>query len=352
MLDDRAEKVLKAVVESHIASSEPVSAGAISKLNDFNLCPASIRNVMAELEESGFLSQPHTSAGRVPSDLGYHYYAQSLIDPPALPPDQALDIHLATHSSEWLELADLMESVSKTLSNLSKQASLVGLTSPGAAPIKKIQFVHISGRLVLAVMVMPSGEIRRYVIATQEDVTQDSLDRMTNYFNDRFTYLSLAQIRRLLLKELQLEQNRLNRMITWAFAVTEALERQADLDDSERIYLEGANNLIRLTEDNADLAKIRALFETLNEKGKLLSLLEECIQSEGINLTIGAESEIDGFDDYTVVTHAFSGFDGMTGAVGIIGQKRMDYGHSMALVACAALSVSRRLTGYCKKGLN
>jgi len=344
MLNERACGVLRAVVESYIEKPEPVGSGAIVKSHDFNLSPATIRSVMAELEEAGFLSQPHTSAGRTPTDQGFRYYALYLVEPVDLSSEQAQDIHRAAYSFEWLELTGLMESVVKSLSNLSRHASLAGLISLGSAPIKKAQFVHIRDRMALAVIIMANGETRHYFIKARDDISQDSLDKMTNYFNDRFSFFSLAQIRRLLFREIQKEKNQANKMMISAFWVTEEIEKQANHDNADKIYIEGANNLLSQSDRSGDYEIIKALFETLSEKERLVSLLDECIKSDGINLTIGAESQIEGLSGFSVITHPFSGYGGMEGAVGIIGRKRMDYGHVMALVAYAAKSVGERLS--------
>lgn len=352
MLNERACGVLRAVVESYIEKSEPVGAGAIVKSHRFKFSPATIRSVMAELEEAGFLSQPHTSAGRTPTDQGFRYYASNLVKPEPLSTEQAQDIHRAANSFEWLELTSLMESVSKSLSILSHQASLAGLTSLGSAPIKKAQFVHIKERLALAVIIMANGETRHYFIKSGDDISQDFLDRMTNYFNHRFSFFSLVQIRRLLFKEIQKEKNRADKMMLSTLAVAEEIEKQANCDNADKIHIEGANNLLSQLEGSADYEVVKALFETLSEKGRLVSLLDECIKSDGISLAIGAESQIEGLNGFTVITHPFTGYGGMEGAVGIIGRKRMDYGHAMALVAYAAKSVSGRLSNNITGSVN
>lgn len=352
MLNERACGVLRAVVESYIEKSEPVGAGAIKKSHGFNLSPATIRSEMAELEEAGFLSQPHTSAGRTPTDQGFRYYASNLVTPVDLSSEHAQDIHRAANSFEWLELTGLMESVSKSLSSLSRHASLAGLTSLGSAPIKKAQFVHIKERMALVVIIMANGEARHYFIKAKDDISQDFLDTMTNYFNHRFSFLSLAQIRRLLFKEIQKEKNRADKMMASALAVAEEIEKQANRDNADKIHIEGANNLLSQLEGSGDYQVVKALFETLSEKGRLVSLLDECIKNDGISLTIGAESEIEGLSGFSVITHPFSGYGGMEGAVGIIGRKRMDYGLVMALVAYAAKSVSGRLSSNRTRSVN
>ncbi len=343
-ISDRASAVLKAVVEGYIEKSEPIGAEVISSQYNFGLCAASIRNVLGDLESRGYLTQPHISAGRVPSDKGFRYYAQSLVERIELPENQARDIKRATVGDDFLELADFLGSVSRTLSNLSAQAGLAGVATSGSAPIRKVQFVKISNDMTLAVVVATNGEIQRYVIKTRDVFTQDVLDKITNYYNEKFTYLNLAQARRLLMKKLQREENCLDALRTAALEVAEKLVKQQQAAGAGKIYLDGASNLLNNTENPADLAGIKALFAAIDEKSMLAELLDDCLKSDGIYLVIGSESEIGELADYTVVAHPFSGLSGMAGAVGIIGNKRMNYGHVMALVAYTARSVSGRLT--------
>jgi len=343
-ISDRAGAVLKAVVDGYIEKSEPIGAKAISSQYDFGLCAASIRNVLADLEARGYLTQPHASAGRVPSDKGFKYYAQSLVGRTELPEDQARDVNRATLGEDFLELADFLESVSRTLSNISEQAGLAGVATSGSAPIRKIQFIRIASNMTLAVVVTTNGEIQRYVIKTRDMFTQDILDRITNYYNDKFTYLNLAQTRRLLMKKLQREENRLDALRKAALEVAEKLVNQEQAAGAGKIYLDGARNLLNNMEKPEDLAGVKALFAAMDEKSMLMEILGNCLKNDGIYLVVGSESEIDGLADYTVVAHPFSGLSGMAGAVGIIGNKCMNYGHVMALVAYTARSVSGRLT--------
>ena len=345
-LDHRAEQVLKSVVELYMANTEPVGARTLSKQPGFNLSPASLRNVMADLEEAGYLSQPHTSAGRVPSDKGYRRYVQSLIGPERLSENEKEDIRRAACGTEWGELVDLLMSVSKTLSDLSKQAGLVGLASWGGAPIKKIQFVHIEDHKILAVIVSAGGEIQNLLISSAEPVTQDSLDKMSNYFNDRFSGMSLKDIRLELLEEMKKEKDHIDMMLSMALSMAESIEeRVSSVEKSNMIYLDGASNLISQTGNLVDISKIKALFKTFDEKSRLVSLLNDCFKSEGLNLIIGSESEMEELDVFSFVTHTFSGPGGSMGAVGIIGPKPMNYGRAMALVGYAAEQVSLRLAG-------
>jgi len=344
MLDTRSARVLKSVVEFYIERMEPVGSGALARMSGFNLCAASIRNVMADLEKAGFLTQPHTSAGRVPTDKGYRYYANTLIGPERLPRKEMDNIKLATGNSEWRELAEYLASVSRTLSSLSMQASLVGLASWGVARIRKIRLVNLESRLVMAVIVFEGGGIRNHLIRTEEAFDQDSLGKMSNYFNHHLSGMSMESIRMKLLEEMAEEKNRMDTMLSRALRIAEAIEEQAAPCGGESIYLDGASNLIDYREARPDLSRIKALFKAFDEKGKLVGILNECLKEGKMKLIIGSESQMDELADFSVVAHPFSGSDGSLGAVGILGPKSMNYAHTIALVRYAASQMSLALT--------
>lgn len=344
-LSDRAAAVLKAVVENYVKVSSPVSSQSIAALPGFGLSPASIRNVMAELDEEGFLIQPHTSAGRVPSDKGYRYYAQDLVGLRALPEDHKSGIRSAVLDDDAVELESLLRSVSRTLSALSRNASVVGLRALGFSPIKRVQFINVNDGLVLAVLVTMGGEIRKHVIRVNTPYSAESLERMTNYFNDRFSCLNLGQVRRLLGKEIRSDRREAGGLLDSAFEMASAMEAKEYEEYSDKVYVDGAANLLGGGDERGSVGKVKALFRALDEKAGLLALLDGCLNSGGVSLTIGAESEMEELFDYTLVAHPFSGGDGSKGALGIIGGKRMNYAGNIALVAYAADAVSRRLAG-------
>lgn len=343
-LDERSAKVLKAVVESYMKSAEPVGASAITRRYGFNLCPATIRNVMAELEEEGFLYQPRAAAGRAPSDKGYRYYAVELVTPQPLPPDEMRDIRQAAHGSQWREAAELLGSLSRTLAQLSRQASLIGVTSWGAAPIRQIRFVSLNSTLVMAVVVAQGGEIQNQLLTTSEPYSQDDLDRLSNYFNARFSGLTLDRIREKIKTEIARERDRVDVLLSRALLMARLMEEKSAVDDSNAFFVDGASNLL-VGSPGMDMAGVKALLKTFEERGRLIVLLNECLKDEGLNLIIGSELELEGFGGCSLVTQVFRSGEGAVGCVGILGPKTMDYGRVMSLVTYAAGQVSVRLNG-------
>jgi heat-inducible transcriptional repressor len=343
-LDERSAKVLKAVVESYMKSAEPVGARAITSRYGFNLCPATIRNVMAELEDDGFLYQPRAASGRAPSDKGYRYYAVELVTPQPLPPDEMRDIREAAHGAQWREAAELLGSLSRTLAQLSRQASLIGLTSWGAAPVTQIRFVSLNSTLALAVVVAQGGEIQNQLLTLAEPYTQDDLDRLSNYFNARFSGLTLDRIREKIKSEIARDKDKVDVLLGRAQIMARLMEEKSALGDSSGFSVDGASNLLGGA-PGLDIAGMKTLLKTFEEKGRLILLLNECLKGEGLNLIIGSELELEGFGGCSLVTHVFRSGEGALGCVGILGPKTMDYGRVMSLVTYAAGQVSVRLNG-------
>ncbi|MBI4667069.1 MAG: heat-inducible transcription repressor HrcA [Nitrospinae bacterium] len=345
-LDGRAAMVLKAVVESFALSGEPVGSRAISKNYGFNLCPASIRNVMADLEEGGFIFSPHTSAGREPSDKGYRYYVDALVAPTHLPENEMENIRDAAHGAQWREVAELLASVSRTLASLSRQASLIGIVSWGGSPIKKIKFVGIDDTRIMAVSVFQGGDARTQLIRACQPYTQDELDKLSNFFNDNFAGMTLDGIKRKLAEELTGDRKRVDSLMRQAAAMAALMEGEGDASTEAFIHVDGASNLLEGGgKYSMDITGMRAVFRAFDEKSKLVSLLNRCLKGDGVSLVIGSEAGLDGFSDFTLVTHGFHSPEGAMGGVGIIGPKTLDYGRAMSLVAYAARQVTERFNG-------
>ncbi|MBI4829202.1 MAG: heat-inducible transcription repressor HrcA [Nitrospinae bacterium] len=343
-LDERSAKVLRNIIERFIRDPEPVGAKSIAALTEFNLSPATIRNVMAELENQGYLFQPHTSAGRAPTDEGYRYYAHELAMPARLSAGHKREIEDATADAGWTQAADLLAGVTKTLARLSEQAGMMGFVSLGEAPVRRIQFVPVNREVAVAVVVKVNGTVSRHVIRGREPLPAAELERMSNYFNERFSSLTLTQIRRLLSRELREDEERINRAAAWALSVARSLEEQERQRGGEAIHLDGAANLLSGEEDTG-LEGARALIGALEEKRRMLDLIEEVIKGQGVRLAIGSELEMKEFSACAMVAHPFSGAGGVSGAVGIIGRKRMDYALAISLVTYTAGMVRARLAG-------
>ncbi len=349
IISDRAASVLRAVVERYMALAEPVGAKTLAHGRKFSLSAASIRNVMQELELKGYLTAPHTSAGRIPTDKGYRYFVNSLMQPVMLSLTEIENLKNATHGSRWRDFASLLSSVSRALAELSMQTALVGFVSSNGPPVKKIHFVKIQEELVMAVIVGPGGEIRNRLIRPSGGFTQSHLDRISNYFNDRFAGMTLPGIYSMLLEETLLEKNRVDFLVKWAFQMADAMEKEERAQADEMVCVEGVSNLLIKEKGGPKISEVKTLLKTLDEKSRLTGFLNELLVNDGVNLVIGGESGIEELSQFSMVSHVFPACNKPLGAVCIIGPKIMDYGKIVALVSVTALEMGQRLSG-CRYG--
>jgi len=343
-LSDRAAAILLGLIERHIATSEPVGAKALAEKRSFHLSAASIRNVMAELEADGYLLSPHQSAGRVPSDRGYRLYVDSLMRPVGLSQGDLQTVQDITQNSEWREMALLLTAVSRALAALSAQVALVELHHFDAT-VRSIHFVRVGRGLAQAVIVTTATDVENRIIATDPDFDQERLNRLSNYFNDRFSGFSLPQIRRKLMDEALRDRTNADMLARWATTMAEELERSGETQSGGVIFINGARNLLNITKSGPDMARVRALIAALDEKNRIMELVMELLQSDGVTTRIGGESGVDELNDFSIVSHPLAGQKEAMGLIGIIGPKTMNYGRAGALVTATAREMSRRLVG-------
>jgi heat-inducible transcriptional repressor len=342
VMSARAQDALKIVVERFIATGEPVGARTLADMPTFHLSTATLRNTLALLTDEGFLSKPHSSSGRAPTDKGYRAYVDSLMTPASLSEAEVAHMRSAADPESLREIADTLTAMSRALSHLSERVAVIGLASWLAAPIKSIHFVRLTDRMAMAVTVTRGGQVRSQVIRLADDFSQDLLDRLSNYFNHRFGGRTLTQIRVKLTEETLRLQERADLLLRWSLAVAQAVDDAAGADGP--VVVNGTSNL--LTGGSVvDAERLHEAMATLGEQGRMAGLLAELLKAEGIRYFIGVETNIDSFADLSVVGRAIGLKGAPIGAVGIIGPKSMNYGRAAALVAAAADEIHRRLAG-------
>jgi heat-inducible transcriptional repressor len=345
MLTPREQRILKAIVHVYITTVEPVASRTISQRYRMALSPATIRHVMGRLEELGYLSQPHTSAGRIPTDRGYRFYVNSLLQVPNLPKEQVARIDERYHAVPARDVEDLMEMTSQILASLTHQAALVLLPRLATMVVAHMQFVRLRSQQVLAIIVARSGFISNRVIDLEEDITQDDLNAINRYVASEFAGLTLPEIRQ-----------RLTQLMAQERAHYDVLVRRA-MDLSQRVFLEGAPlsspgevrvggtaHILDHPEFAQHQERMRAVLRTLEEKEKLLCILDRCLETVGVNVVIGAESSIEDVMECSLVTHIYKEGEQPVGVVGIIGPKRMEYPRMMSIVEYTANVLTRMLS--------
>jgi len=329
-LDDRPREILKLIVRSYVNSGDPVGSRSLAKLMEWRLSPATIRNIMSDLEEEGYLAQPHTSAGRIPSEKGYRFYVDNLADSGKVSKSDERYINRVLSESETPE--DIMSRASFILSTISRNVGLVIAPPMAATILKHIEFVELGDGKILVVFVSKTGLLQRKLIRVAERYTQEELDKAGRYLVEKFSGKTLTEIRNELVRLMQFERTLFDRMLALLRTWGETLCEEAGPDS---IYLQGTSNILNQPEF-ADVERMRMLFQMFEEKGRLVKILNECISNnppEGVKISIGSELGVPNMRDFTLITSSYASNDHTTGFLGIIGPTRMEYERSISIVS-------------------
>src|SRR5712691_563092 len=315
-LDDRPREILKLIVRSYVNSGDPVGSRTLAKLMEWRLSPATIRNIMSDLEEEGYLAQPHTSAGRIPSERGYRFYVDYLADSGKVSKSDERYINRVLAESETPE--DVMSRASFILSAISKNVGLVIAPPMAATVLKHIEFVDLADGKILVVFVSKTGLLQRKLIRVGERYTQEELDKAGRYLVEKFAGKTLTDIRNELLQLMQFEQTLFDRMLALLRAWSDTLQKEATPDS---LYLQGTANILNQPEF-ADVERMRMLFQMFEEKGRLVKILNECISNnppEGVKISIGSELGVPDMRHFTLIASSYASNERTTGFLGIIG---------------------------------
>ena len=340
-LNERGRHVLQVLVEQHIRSGQPVGSRNLARASGLGLSPATIRNVMGDLEEQGYVRAPHTSAGRVPTERGYRLFVDRLLGMKPAGEIALDDLRERLELDADDEPQNLVESVSSFLSGFTRMAGVVTLPRREASTLRYIEFLPLSERRVLVILVVNDHEVQNRVIHTDRDYTRRELERATNYLNQRFGGRDLNEVRKALQDELRAVRRELDRMMDAVVDMAgKALGDPGGTDASAADFvLAGETNLMNFDElSNVD--KLKALFETFNRKRDLYDLLERCSRADGLQIYIGRESGYEVLDDLSIVTAPYSQDDEVVGVLGVIGPTRMEYDRVISVV-----DVTSRLLG-------
>jgi heat-inducible transcriptional repressor len=339
-LTDRSRTILEAIIEEHIATAQPVGSRVITRKKGINLSPASVRNVMADLEDLGFLVSPHTSAGRIPTEKGYRYYIDALLRIDRLNRQQKQEI--AQHyRNRGLQMAELLREASRSLSSLAHYTGLVMVPRIKSTVFRHIEFVKLSSHKVLAVFITQSGLVQNRLIETEEDLSPKDLEQITNYLNRTMTGMSIREAQASILAEMAREKALYDQLLQRAFQLS-----QVALDDaaSGDVIIEGTSHLLEQPEFN-DLERMKRIFRTFEQKSILIELLDSGLQAKGVQVIIGSETEYSELAGCSLITAAYSGKSGNLGALGVIGPSRMRYSSIIPIVDYTATLISRMLEG-------
>jgi heat-inducible transcriptional repressor len=349
VLDSRAEILLAALIKEHLVTGDAVGSRVLSDrfAHGYGWSPATIRNVMGELEEAGFVDQPHTSAGRVPTDKGYRYYVDNMLGEARLSRSdlKAID-HLFSVNDLDASPDRLMETASHVLSALSQNVGIVISPSLAENRLKHIEFMQLPDKRILVVLVSSASIIHNKVIRVSDEFTQDELDRTARYLNTEFSGKSLLTIRAEIVERMKEEKALYDRLLQNAVLLC---ERSLEGEESSGgdVYVDGASNILTKP-DFDDIERMRDLFRMFEEKSRLIKILNECVHehpfSGDVHVVIGREHPTDSMRSCALITAPYQvGQNGSVGTLGVVGPMRIEYARIMAMVNYMARLIEHRL---------
>ena len=347
MLDDRARTLLKTLVERYIADGTPVGSRTLSRTSGLDLSPATIRNVMADLEELGLIASPHTSAGRIPTARGYRLFVDTMLTARPLSagdlghmPAQAMDMAAAREQLHPDQPQRVIAQAASLLSNLS---SFVGVVSAPrkASVFHHIEFLRLGDKRVLVILVAPDGDVQNRVIFTVRDYSQSELVEATNFLNAHYAGLSIDEVRTRLKGEVDVLRAEIATLMQAAVqAGTEALAESTD-----HVVVSGERNLLSVQDFGNDMGSLRRLFNVFEQKTELMRLLDVSSRAEGVRIYIGGESQVVPFEELSVVTAPYEIDGRIVGTLGVIGPTRMAYDRMIQIVDITSRLVGNALSG-------
>ncbi len=337
-LNDRSQNILEVIVEDYITSAEPVGSRAITRRHSFNLSPASVRNVMSDLEEMGFLCSPHTSAGRIPTEKGFHYYIDSLLQVRDLSKEEETRLQ-SSYRFKDMKMEDIMQEVGRVMSGLSNYTGLVMAPKFASTVFRQIEFVRLSHGRLLVIYVSETGLVQNKVIAADPSLTARDLEQISNYLNREMTGLSIPKVRDKIARELKAERIRYDELQKQALE----LSRAALQEESEDLVFVSGTSLMLEQPEFSTPDRMKRIIRTLESKKALIELLDRSQMAQGVQIFIGSQSEHTEIEGCSLVTASFSNKKGAIGTLGVIGPVRMPYSQVIPIVDFTAQLVSRIL---------
>lgn len=336
MLNDRAQSLLKILIERYIAEGQPVGSRALSKYSGMELSPASIRNVMADLEEMGFITSPHTSAGRVPTPLGYRFFVDTLLTIKPLQQSEVNQLEGQLHPDDPQKL---ITSASHLLSELTQFAGVVMTPKRRSTAFRHVEFMRLSEKRVLLIIVTAEGDVQNRIIITDKSYTPAQLIEAGNYLNANYAGREFEAVRDAVKKELNQLHSDISQLMQAVVETGHDAQREGD-----SIVLSGERNLLNVHELSSNMASLRKLFDAFEQKSSLMQLLEISAQAQGVKIFIGGESGMTPLDEFSVVTAPYEVDGKVVGTVGVVGPTRMAYERVIPIVDITAKLLSSALS--------
>ncbi|GAA3994725.1 heat-inducible transcriptional repressor HrcA [Comamonas faecalis] len=331
MLDDRSRLLLKALVERYIADGQPVGSRTLSRASGLELSPATIRNVMADLEELGLIASPHTSAGRVPTAKGYRLFVDTML---TVHKEQLPTVQIRPEQPQ-----KVIASAAQMLSSLSQFVGVV-MAPRRASVFHHIEFLRLSERRLLVIIVSPDGDVQNRVIFTESDYVQSQLVEAANFLNSNYAGLAIEQVR----ERLKDEVDRLRGEIAALMQAAVSVSSEAMSASQDEVVISGERNLLAVSDFSGDMGNLRRAFDLFEQKTQILRLLDISSRAEGVRIFIGGESQVVPFEELSVVSAPYEVDGQVVGTLGVIGPTRMPYDRMIHIVDITSRLVSNALS--------
>jgi len=338
-LNQRAQYLLKTLINCYVEEGVPVGSKRLAESAGLNISTATIRNVMANLDSMGLVSAPHTSAGRIPTNLGFRMYVDSMLE--FSPIETVIKQRLQQQLNADQDKSTLINMANNLLSDITQMAGVITLPKSGQLNLRRIEFLSLPDKKILAILVVNERDVQNRIIHMEKDYSQDELIKISNYLNQHFMGKDIFQIRALMMQELHSARSQVDELMTAAVDLADQALKPDQ--ESEAYRLQGQANLIRFNEmDNA--SKLQQLFQVFQSKRDMLGLLDRCIQADDMQVFIGAEAGLEGLDDFTVISAPYGSEGNTLGVLGVIGPTRMEYSKVISTVDITARLLSLALS--------
>ena len=331
-LNERAQRLLKVLVQSYITDGHPMGSRNLAKMSELDISPATVRNVMADLEDMGFVEAPHTSAGRIPTTKGYRLFVDTMLKVQPLTNDLVTRVSKDLKSN--LSMNGLVESASGLLSGLTSMAGVVTLPKHDRVELRQIEFLPLSDQRVLAILIVNQKEVQNRIIHTDREYSPSELEQAANYLNELCAGQDLVMARQKILQELDHVRENMNELMRSAVEMGEKVFSDTSTGEPDYVVV-GQTNLMEY-EELSDIYKLRGLFDAFSQKREFLHLLDRCICAEGVQIFIGQESGYKALDDCSVVTSPYVVDDEIMGVLAVVGPTRMSYERVIPIVDLTA----------------
>ncbi len=337
-LNQRSQNLLKALINCYVEEGVPVGSKTLAESAGLNISTATIRNVMANLDSMGLVSAPHTSAGRVPTNLGFRMYVDSMLE--FSPVASAIEGRLKQQLNADQDKDSLINTANNLLSDITQMAGVITLPKSGQLNLRRIEFLSLPDKKILAILVVNERDVQNRIIHLDKDYTQDELVKISNYLNQHFMGQDIFKIRALLMKELHSARSRVDELMSAAVDLADQALRPDEAGEAYR--MQGQANLIRFNEaDNAN--QLQQLFQIFQSKRDMLGLLDRCIQADDMQVFIGSEAGIEGLEEFSIISAPYGGAQNTLGVLAVIGPTRMEYSKVITAVDITARFLSLAL---------